>query len=87
MKKTRRKPQEGDEGKVGIEEAALTNIHMDKEAVERSRKLYEKLRAVLIAENPTYREAKVAIQKLDNDLRIETGAYISKKQVNDICTK
>lgn len=39
------------------------------------------------AENPTYREAKVAIQKLDNDLRIETGAYISKKRVNDICTK
>lgn len=72
---------------IGIEEAALSNMHLDKESVERSRKLFEKLQAVLMEENPTYREAKVAIGKLDNNLRIETGAYISKIQVNDICTR
>ena len=69
---------------MGIEEAALTNMHMDKNAVERSKKLFEKLKAVLIEENPTYREAKVAINRLDNYLRIETGTYISNTPINDM---
>lgn len=69
---------------MGIEEAALTNMHMDKDAVKRSKEVFEKLKDTLLEENPTYREAKAAIDKLDNYLRIETGAYISKTPINDI---
>lgn len=69
---------------MGIEEAALTNMHIDKDAVKRSREIFGKLKNVLIEENPTYREAKAAIDKLDNYLRIETGAYISKTPINDM---
>ena len=69
---------------MGIEEAALTNMHMDADAVSRCNELFEKLRDTLLEENPTYREAKVAIYRLDKFLRLETGAYISKLPLSNM---
>lgn len=69
---------------MGIVKVALTNMHMDDDAVSRCNELFEKLKDTLLEENPSYREAKVAIDRLDRFLELETGAYISKLPLSNI---
>lgn len=69
---------------MSVETVACSSMQNDSTAIRKSNDVFEKLKVILIEENPSYKEAKAAIDKLERFLEVQTGTYISEVRINNI---